>query len=160
MDSEEFEAMFAEHYPGLARRLAMIVRDEAEGGDLAQEAYLRAFQQRREFDGRDPRAWIYAVGYRLALNEVRRRKRQAMRLLRLAPGHIELREPEPELWRALGTIDRRQRAALVLAVVDGFTHKEVGQILGVPEGTVASWISRARVRIRAELERGDPSGRS
>lgn len=136
----------------------MIVRDEAEGMDLAQEAYLRAFQSRREFDGRDPRAWIYAVGYRLALNEVRRRKRQALRLVRLAPAHMDRREPEPELWQALRTIGPRQRAALILTVVDGYTHKEAGLILGVPEGTVASWTSRAKTRLRAELERGEPRG--
>lgn len=48
--------MFAEHYPGLARRLAMIVRDEAEGRDLAQEAYARAFQQRMRWRRRSPRS--------------------------------------------------------------------------------------------------------
>jgi RNA polymerase sigma-70 factor, ECF subfamily len=157
MDPETFEATFAEHYAGLARRLSMIVRDEAEGMDLAQEAYLRAFRDRHRFDGRDPRAWIYVVGYRLALNEVRRRRRQAARLLQLARSDRGSEQPptDPDLWRALGLLSRSQRAALLLSVVDGYTHAEVAQLLGASEGTVASWISRAKAKVRTQLERVD-----
>jgi len=59
---------------------------------------------------------------------------------------------DPDLWRALGTLDRRTRAALVLTVLDGYTQDEVAEAFGVPRGTVASWLARGRERIRPLLE--------
>jgi len=61
-------------------------------------------------------------------------------------------EVDPDLWRALNTLDRRTRAALVLTVLDGYTQEEVAGALGVARGTVASWLSRARGRLQPILE--------
>ena len=44
------------------------------------------------------------------------------------------------------------RSAILLSVVDGYTQREIAGMLAVPEGTVASWISRGRVMLRAALE--------
>jgi RNA polymerase sigma-70 factor (ECF subfamily) len=62
---------------------------------------------------------------------------------------------DPDLWRALADLDRRTRAALVLTVLDGYTQEEAGELLGVPRGTVASWLSRGRAKLRAVLEERD-----
>ena len=51
-------------------------------------------------------------------------------------------------------LDPRTRTALLLNVVDGYTQREIGTILGVPEGTVASWLSRGRATLRRELDPG------
>jgi RNA polymerase sigma-70 factor (ECF subfamily) len=56
-----------------------------------------------------------------------------------------------ELWDALRRLPRNQRAALVLHVLDGLGYAEIGEALRVPEGTVASWLSRAKARLRVEL---------
>ncbi len=68
-----FEAMLAPHYDGLVRRLAFIVGDPDEARDLAQAAYLRAFEAWARFDGADARAWLYTIGINLAISERRRR---------------------------------------------------------------------------------------
>src|SRR5918999_4285791 len=70
-----FEAVVGPHYDGLVRRLAFIVGDAEEAKDLAQSAYLRAFEAWPRFDGTDPRAWLYTIGINLALRELRRRSR-------------------------------------------------------------------------------------
>ena len=59
---------------------------------------------------------------------------------------------DPDLWRALTTLDRRTRAALVLTVLDGYSQDEVAEMLSVPRGTVASWLSRGKARLRAALD--------
>jgi len=59
---------------------------------------------------------------------------------------------DPDLWLALGALDRRTRAALVLTVVDGYSQEEVAEAFGVPRGTVASCLSRGRARLRGILE--------
>jgi len=58
---------------------------------------------------------------------------------------------DPDLWIALEDLDPRQRAALLLSTLEGYTHAEVGTILGVAEGTVSSWLSRTKDRLRRIL---------
>jgi RNA polymerase sigma-70 factor (ECF subfamily) len=145
----DLDAELVAAYPLLARRLTVILRDPDEAQDVAQSAFARALEQRRRFRGGDVRAWLYTIGIRLALNELRRRQR----LVALS----DVQEPEwamasePDLWLALEKIEPKQRAALVLATLDGFTHAEIARILGAREGTVSSWISRSKDGLRAAL---------
>ena len=55
--------------------------------------------------------------------------------------------------RSLRGLDVRTRSALLLNIVDGYTQREIAAMLGVPEGTVASWLSRGRATLRQELSR-------
>lgn len=141
----------AEHRPWLLRRLALVVGDAAEAEDLTQQALLRALEHWPLPHGHDIARWLSVVGMRLAIDERRRRRRW---------GFLPIRETDqswaiatdPDLWRALGDLDRRTRAALVMTVLDGYTQDEVAEILGVPRGTVASWLARGKARLRAVLE--------
>jgi RNA polymerase sigma-70 factor (ECF subfamily) len=149
---DTFERSVAPHYAPLVRRLSLVLGDEAEAQDVAQEAYLQAYRSWARFDGNDVRAWLYTIGLRLAFNELRRRRRWLAAL-----GRIESRpwrDPsDPDLAAALHSLEPRVRAALLMNVVDGYTHAEIAAMLSVPPGTVASWISRARVQLRAVLDR-------
>jgi RNA polymerase sigma-70 factor (ECF subfamily) len=60
-------------------------------------------------------------------------------------------DTDADLWQALSRLDRRTRAALLLTVVEGYSQEEAAQALGVPRGTLASWLSRARSRLRLAL---------
>lgn len=62
---------------------------------------------------------------------------------------------DPDLWTALASLERRQRAALLLNVLDGYSQVEIGHKLGVPPGTVASWLARAKARLRILLREED-----
>ncbi len=145
-----FEAVMADLYPALEQRLAAVLRDPEEARDVAQEAYLRAFRGWSTFDGADARAWLYTIGLRLAFNELRRR-RGLRRFLERPPAAEWTPAVEPDLWQAVGRLNPHQRAALILHVVDGYTQAEIGQMLGAPNGTVASWISRAKSQLRVAL---------
>ncbi len=150
-----FEATMAELYPALEQRLAVVLRDPEEARDVAQDAFLRAYQAWSRFDGADARAWLYTIGLRLAFNELRRRSGWRRALQRAARPPAEWSPSiEPDLWQAIGELDPRQRAALVLHVVDGYTQTEIGAMLGAPNGTVASWIARAKATLRGALEEG------
>ncbi len=152
-DQDAFEAAVRPHYANLVRRLVVVLGDEDDAQDVAQDAYLRAFRSWDRFDGTDVRAWLYTIALRLAFNQLRRHRRWLAAIRRVEPK--TWRDPsDPDLWAALGRLDARTRTALLLNVVDGYTQREIGTMLGVPEGTVASWLSRGRSALRRELEPG------
>jgi RNA polymerase sigma-70 factor (ECF subfamily) len=151
-DPEAFEAAVRPHYANLVRRLVVVLGDENDAEDVAQEAYLRAFRSWDRFDGADVRAWLYTIALRLAFNQIRRHRRWLAALRRVEPKPWA--DPsDPDLWAALGRLEPRTRTALLLNIVDGYTQREIATMLSVAEGTVASWLSRARVALREELGR-------
>jgi RNA polymerase sigma-70 factor (ECF subfamily) len=145
-------AVASEHRAWLVRRLALVVGDATEAEDLAQQALLRATERWPLPAGSNVQAWLAVVGVRLALDERRRRRRWGF-LPILEMDQEWAMTTDPDLWRALADLDRCTRAALVLTVLDGYTQDEVAEMLGVPRGTVASWLSRGKARLRGVLER-------
>lgn len=149
-DGDAFEAAVRPHYANLIRRLVLVLGDEHDAEDIAQDAYLRAYRSWARFDGVDVRGWLYTIALRLAFNHLRGRRRWLA-----AIGRVEARpwsDPtDPDLWAALRGLEPRTRTALLLNVLDGYTQAEIGAMLGVPEGTVASWLSRGRSALRKEL---------
>ena len=150
-DPRVFETAVHPYYAGLVRRLVMVLGDEQDAQDVAQDAYLRAFRSWARFDGVDVRAWLYTIALRLAFNHLRGRRRWLAAIQRVEP-RPWADTVDPDLWAAVGRLDARTRAALLLNVIDGYTHAEIARILGVPDGTVASWISRGRTDLRRELQ--------
>ena len=140
------------HRPWLVRRLALIVRDVEEAEDLAQQTFLRAAERWPFPAEQDVARWLAVVGVRLAIDERRRRRRWGFLAIRETDQEWAM-STDPDLWRALAGLDRRTRAALVMTVLDGFSQDEVATAFGVPRGTVASWLSRGRARLRGVLER-------
>ena len=152
-DPDAFEAAVRPHYASLIRRLVLVLGDERDAEDVAQDAYLKAFRSWDRFDGADVRAWLYTIALRVAFNHLRGRRRWLAAIGRIEPRPWA--DPaDPDLAAALATLDRRTRAALLLNVVDGYTQAEIARMLAVPEGTVASWISRGRATLRRELGPG------
>jgi len=146
-----FTATVGQHYPGLVRRLTAVVGDRESALDLAQETYLRAYRAWDRFDGTDARAWLYTIGLRLAFNERDRRRRWSGLLGRRAGPQAWVASEDRGLHEALGGLRREHRAALLLNAVDGYTQAEIGAMLDVPPGTVASWLSRAKAHMREVL---------
>jgi RNA polymerase sigma-70 factor (ECF subfamily) len=147
--ARDLEADLLEAYPFLVRRLALVLRDAAEAEDLGQAAFARALERRHRFHGGDARAWLYTIGLRLAFNELRRRRSHPSADAREEPSWAMA--SEPDLWMAIADIEPQQRAALLLSVLDGYTHAEIARMLGVRPGTVSSWLSRTKERLRARL---------
>ena len=145
-----FQAATAPLYDGIIRRLVMVLGDTNEAEDIAQDAYLHAFRAWDRFDGRDVRAWLYTIALRLAFNQLRRRRRWLAIVQRVQQAPW-LDPADPDLWQALHRLDAKVRAALLMNVLDGYTQSEIAQMFGVAEGTVASWLSRARGSLREEL---------
>jgi RNA polymerase sigma factor (sigma-70 family) len=111
VDHGDFAAAVDRHYPALVQRLTLVLHDAEEAKDVAQDAYLRAFQAWDRFDGTDARAWLHTIGLRLAFNRLRRRRLwdRWLRGQRSEPTWVV---PERlDLWYGLADLRPQQRRA-------------------------------------------------
>jgi RNA polymerase sigma-70 factor (ECF subfamily) len=134
-----------------------IVTTKEDAEDAVQEGFLHAFKALDRFLPDQPfGAWLYRIMANASLDLVRRRKvRDADELPEgLAvpfrdPGEAD--ELRRRLSEALMTLTDRQRSVIVLHNVEGFTHGEIAEMLGIPEGTARSDLHHARSRLRELL---------
>lgn len=150
-DPRDFATCVDRYYPGLVRRLTLVLHDGEEAKDLAQEAYLRAYRAWDRFDGTDVRAWLHTIALRLAFNALRRRGLWSRFVSSRQTDASWVPPDRLSLWEALAALRPRVRAALLLNVLDGYAQAEIATMLDVPPGTVASWISAAKAHLREEL---------
>lgn len=155
-----------ERHSSMVRRLTRtILRHEEDADDAAQDAFLSAWNALHRFDPRLPLGpWLG----RIALNAARDlRRRRRVRTTEALPPTIATGGPGPDtdterallrarLREALKDLPERQRTAVVLFEVEGYSHAEIGQMLGIPEGTARSDVFHARRRLRMAL--GRPEG--
>src|SRR5678809_1284094 len=130
-----------------------IVLSHEDAEDAVQEGFLHAYRALDRFRPDQPfGAWLFRIMANASLDLVRRRKvRDADELPETVP--MPFRDPgeSDELRRrlnqALTKLTERQRSVIVLHDVEGFTHGEIGAMLGIPEGTARSDLHHAAPRV-------------
>ncbi len=151
--NQSFDAFYAVAFAPLVVQLAAYTGDRTEAQDVVQEAFVCAWPRwDRIVHYDDPTAWVRRVAWNLATSRWRR-ARTALAVNRRQ--RLELiGTPEPDrvdLLRALGTLPPAQRRALVLHHIAGLTVAEIAAEADVPEGTVKSWLYRARGALARQL---------
>lgn len=135
-----------------------IVLSHEDAEDAVQDGFLHAYRALDRFRSDQPfGAWLNRIVANAALDLVRRRKvREADELPETValpfrdPGEAD--ELRRRLTDALTKLTDRQRAVIVLHDVEGYTHGEIGQMLGMPEGTARSDLHHARAALRRVLK--------
>lgn len=149
--------------------------DVEEAKDLVQEAYRKVLSRWETFDPDEPLAnWFFTILRHLYLDGSRRAKTRDIVSLDSPIGGdaqepltvgdavagpeevleaLERRESREAVRRALAALPRDQRATVMLCDGEGLSYEEIGRVLGCPPGTVRSRLSRARVALRALLEK-------
>jgi RNA polymerase sigma-70 factor, ECF subfamily len=161
MTEEEFDAFYAAAFPRLTGQLYAFTGDHGEAQDVVQDAFVRAWNRRREFlaDGA-PEAWVRTVAMRLAVSRWRRAKRWLELVRRTPPPEFT---PGPEsgqahladLVAALRRLPEAQRMAVVLHHLCDLSVEQVASETGAPVGTVKARLSRGRAALARELGSGD-----
>jgi len=152
----EFEARLVESST-LAFRVAFsVLRQREDAEDVAQEAYARAYQRFRQLRDREKfRGWIVRMTWRLALDRRRGERRRTTREQHAAPEPITdtivADERAALVWQAIDALPEKLRMVTVLAGIEGHDMREVGTLLGLPEGTVKSRLFDARRRMKEYL---------
>jgi RNA polymerase sigma-70 factor, ECF subfamily len=154
-------AAIRELYDRYAPRVFAVVRrlagEDALAEDWAQEAWVRALRALPTFRG-DARfsTWLHRIAVNSALHARRGRERRVSREVEM-PDAVPGSTPPPrtelrlDLQRALDTLPAGMRQIIVLHDVEGYTHEEIGTLLGVAPGTSKSQLFKARARMREML---------
>jgi RNA polymerase sigma-70 factor, ECF subfamily len=148
----DFESFFRAEALSLGRAMFLLTGDRAEAEDLVQEAMARAYERWDRVRHMDsPAGYVYKA----ALNLFRRRRRRiGLRQLFepvLAPDPAEAAGVRGDLQRALRSISRQQREALVLVEWLGFDSDEAAQVLGIRPSSVRTRLHRAKIALRKQL---------
>ena len=139
----------------IVARSIVLTHEDAE--DAVQEGFLRAYQALDRFDPEQTfSAWLNRIVANAALDLARRKKvRNAEELSESLPATFhdpaEGGELKERLEAALAQLQPRARAVIVLHDVEGFTHAEIGEMLGIPGGTARSDLHHARQKLRGLL---------
>lgn len=154
----DFERLYRNTYRRVLGTLVTLVRDQAAAEDCAQETYERAYRNWSTWRPDAPvEAWLHRIAINVAISDRRHQRiRQAGELVRRlgrppAPPDPATLAERSEVVRALKKLPAKQAAALVLRHYHGYSNREIGAALGVPEQTVASRLATARKQLQVLL---------
>jgi len=125
--------------------------------DVAQQVYLQVFRQMDRFNGDSSfGTWLYRVTVNEAMQHLRKSRKRRFAILNWEPQDHEAdsgRQSETRelLDRALAEIEPELRSVFVLREVEGLSYEAIGAAVGIPMGTVASRLSRARHNLQERL---------
>ena len=157
--------------PNLYGAALRLTRNPQDAEDLIQESYLRAFRGFAGFEeGTNLRAWMYRILTNTFINTYRKKQREPVTIRdeeiedwylydRLGESGVEAsaetevleRIPDEDVQRALEGLPENFRMAVLLADVEGFSYKEIAEIMDTPIGTVMSRLHRGRKALQKAL---------
>jgi RNA polymerase sigma-70 factor, ECF subfamily len=152
-DQSDFAEFYAATFGPLTVQLQAFTGDPNEAQDLVQEAFCRAYarwERLAAYD--DPAGWVRRVAWNMAVSRWRRLKRLMHFRHDLATAPVSAPNGiRVDLVRALGALSARHRQAVVLHYFGGLSISEIAAQVDVAEGTVKSWLHRAKAALATQL---------
>jgi RNA polymerase sigma-70 factor (ECF subfamily) len=167
-DSRAFEELVTTYQHRLFGVALRMLGSRAEAEEIAQETFLRAHRALGEFRGEARLGtWLYAIASRLCLDRLasasRRHETPDETALQQQPAEgadaaavLEQRELQAALHDAVAALPEERRIVVVLRDLEGLAYEEIAEVLGLPLITVRSRLHRARLDLKAKLERWLP----
>jgi RNA polymerase sigma-70 factor, ECF subfamily len=150
-DVDAFEAIYRVHAPAILALCRRMAGDEHEARELLQDVFVRAWERLATFRGQSALAtWLHRLGVNVVLNRLRGSRRDANRMItgddetfgtRSTTGAMDARM---DLDAALVHLPAGARAVFVLHDVEGYSHDEISQMMGIAPGTARTQLFRAR----------------
>lgn len=158
-----FERLYEMHGARMKSVAANLLGNIADAEDAVQDCFLKVYRGAASFRGASRLStWIYRVLVNSCYDMLRKRRRRPVEVHSEEPATETARESAAppsdhplrlSLEACVQDLDPRRRAAFLLFEVEGFTHREVGDILGVPEGTSKTLLFEARRELQRVLTR-------
>ena len=153
---EQFEMVYRTHGPAIWRYVLRMTGDPDLAGDVLQETFIRMLQRRPPaMEPRALRVYLFQTAIRLVYDEWRKQKRSRRLWERLRNRRVVKREPvgmaEHDLEKCFQQLSVKERTLLWLAYVEGWSHREIAQALGLREKSVRVLLFRARKKAQSAL---------
>jgi RNA polymerase sigma-70 factor (ECF subfamily) len=153
----DFERLYQSSRDDVYAYAAGLLRDRSAAEDVTSAAFERAYRKRSRFNPRkgSPRAWLFGIARNAALDELRRRGRQA----ELSSEPIDAASPffleEADrselrvlLTEALGLLEGRERELIALKFFAGLSNGEIARVLGTSESNAGTKLHRTVTKLR------------
>jgi RNA polymerase sigma factor (sigma-70 family) len=157
-DRIRFEQLVLPHLDSAANLARWLLQNRADSEDVVQEAMLRAYRFFHRFQGNEARAWLLQIVRNLCYSWLEKnRPAELMMEFNEEVHQTPIASPEmqaadrQQLTRALESLPPRAREVIILRELEGCSYKEIGEIAGIPIGTVMSTLARARKRLQQTL---------
>lgn len=143
-----YERAYDDHWADVFRFALAWTNDWAAAEDLAQDAFVRLWNQRDRLDwSRPPLPWLLVTTRRLATDRFRRLRRR----ISPPPPPESLSDTTHARWLDVAVAMQRlsplERTALVMTALEGASYEEAGQVLGTTAGALRAAVSRARTKL-------------
>ena len=150
LTAARFEQVFAEQYASVYRLALSMAGNPSDAEDISQEVFMAVLKALPKFRGEAKiGTWVYRIAIRIGTRWLARRPDFAT-AQREATVKNDPALPL-DLLRALSQLPVNDRVILGLVGIEGLSHREAAQTLGIPEGTVASRLHHARSRLERRL---------
>jgi RNA polymerase sigma factor (sigma-70 family) len=148
-----FDAFFAAQSPTLFRRMWLVTRDRHEAEEIVQDAFLSLYERwDRAPSWDDPTAYLYRTAFNMWKKRTRRAAHAVRKVFSSDPrDEFEAADARTVVSAALAHLSPRQRAAVVLTELLGFSSEEAGRALGVRAVTARVLASQGRAAMREFL---------
>ena len=162
-DTTAFGELIRRHQSQIRNFLRRLAADPAEADDLAQETFLHAWDKLQTFSGRGSFiGWLLKVAYTTFLQSKRKSKRYAEVLAESnyvaqveSRSYTQNTDEVSDLDKLLAVLTQEERAIMVMSYACGLSHREIGDTMGLPVGTVKSIIYRGKEKTRTNFDSKD-----
>lgn len=159
-DQAAFGELVRRHQSRVRSWLRRLTRNPATADDIAQDAFIRAWDRLHTFSGQGRfAAWLMKVAYTEFLMHHRKARAEQRLAVAVEAGSTGPPVHDPsgdesvaaDLDRVLGVLGEEERVVMILCYAHGLSHSEASEVTSLPLGTVKSHIQRGKARIRQQF---------
>ncbi len=165
-NNNAFRFLVSKHERLVLHVVGRVVQRQEDVEDICQEVFIKVFRKLKRFKGESRLStWIAAIAYNTSISHIRKKIRQnehsydehpiliaAEEDDALNQKIVEKEEAKKYLLEMIERLPVNYRTVLTLFHLEEFSYKEIEQITGMPEGTIKSYLSRARKLLKEKLE--------
>src|SRR5882757_9577326 len=163
-ERQAFRMLIKQHEALVAHMIGRLIKREEDCEELCQDVFLKVYEKLGEFNFQSKLStWIATIAYRHGINYIRKRKIELSDIPdeeRFTSHFISDDDPEEALedrqmdellMKMIVELPSQYKVVLTLFHVDGMNYNEIGEVTGMPEGTVKSYLFRARNLLKEKV---------
>lgn len=160
-DTQAFRALIKQHERLVAHMVGRVVKQDEDREEICQDVFMKVYEKLGEFSFQSQLStWIATIAYRHAINHLRKKKilttdlpDAELSIPDEQPNAVEEQDVEVYLQKLIETLPVQYKMVLTLYHLEQKNYAEIGEITGMPEGTVKNYLFRARQLLKDKAKK-------